>query len=685
VNKSNKIMNDISFSTHQTQLRERSAHLAQIAAELKTELFGIDTVIDRVIESIRAWYVLPHIITRPVIVCLWGLTGTGKTQLTRRLAQKLGFYDRFVEVQMDGFSNGSSWRSADSVSAMLAESAIAEGESGILVLDEFQRFRTVTEKGQDSPVKRYQDVWQLLSDGKLPPSLSFLQQLESTLASSQYDAQWENDADESDEEAKKKAEKLAKKRPFKLSPYEAREIQRALKIKESLQEIMTWSPAILQERIMDYKEASDRWETDYSRLLVIVSGNLDEMYSELASRVEDCDTDADVFHALSNQLSVIDVKKALNQRFRPEQVARLGNTHIIYPSLGQSAYMRLIERVCEGYVRELQNSSGYRFELDVTVAQGIYANGVFPAQGTRPLFSSVHGILSAPLVNAALWAADLELPADTRLRVSLDVASSQLVVKTMTGQALEHQTQLSVHLDIDRIKRRASSDFRALLAVHEAGHGLAYASLFGHAPQEVKINVASFEGGYNSYVRLKAQSRQNVLDRICVSLAGRAAETLVFGPDACSSGSFGDIKQATEAAAQFVRHYGFGTRLSHTDNSHDMNDNVNTDITPTNTQIEMILAEQYERACTLMRERSSLLMQIVQELMAHGQVAPTKMVQILSPHMSVRLAQDNVLLAPYAEHLKVFELQQELMQRAGFRHQLKAFTSESLEVQSELA
>lgn len=87
-------------------LAERKAQLAAIAAELKTELFGIDEVIDRVIESVRAWYVLAEIITRPVIVCLWGLTGTGKTQLTLALTHKLGFYDRFVDVQMDGFSNG---------------------------------------------------------------------------------------------------------------------------------------------------------------------------------------------------------------------------------------------------------------------------------------------------------------------------------------------------------------------------------------------------------------------------------------------------------------------------------------------------------------------------------------------------------------------------------------------------
>ncbi|NJS36563.1 MAG: AAA family ATPase [Brachymonas sp.] len=635
-------------------LRERSAHLAHIAAELKQELFGIDDIIDRVIESLRAWYVMPHIISRPVIVCLWGLTGTGKTQLTRRLAQKLGFYDRFVEVQMDGFSNGTSWRSQDSISAMLSESSIEEGEPGILVLDEFQRFRTMTAKGDDAPVKRYQDVWQLLSDGKLPPSLSFLRELEQALAYSQYQAQWEDEPDASDEEAIKKAQK----RPFKISPYEAREIQSALKLKDSLQSIMACSPEALQEKILAYKAQSDHWETDYSRLLIIVSGNLDEMYSELASRVEDCDTDADVFHALSRQLSVIDVKKALNQRFRPEQVARLGNTHIIYPSLNQATYLRLIDNVCAGYVRELASSSGYTFALDECVSRGIYANGVFPAQGTRPLFSSVHCILSAPLVNAALWAAEHALPAGSVITVSLDVAGQCLKLSASNGESsIAHR--LNVQLDIEHIKRRASNDFRALLAVHEAGHGLAYALLFGHAPQEVKINVASFEGGYNSYMRLKSQSRQNVLDRICVSLSGRAAETLVFGPKECSTGSYGDIKQATEAAAQFVRHYGFGTRLSHTDITREPGDNLNTDVLPTNAEIEALLYAQFNRACDLMRERSGDLLKIVAELMAQGQVAPTRMVQLLG----VKLPSEDVLLTPYHEHLAVFVMQKELMDR----------------------
>ena len=650
--------NDLTTNTAATPMvspeimRERSAHLATVAAALKTELFGIDDIIDRVIESIRAWYVLPHIIRRPVIVCLWGLTGTGKTQLTRRLAQKLGFYDRFVEVQMDGFSHGSSWGSADSISAMLAESSIAEGEPGMLVLDEFQRFRTVSEKGKDVAVKRYQDVWQLLSDGRLPPALSFLQQLESSLAFSQYDHERE------DEEKSTKDGAAPKKLKFNLTPYQAKEFKQSLKLKESLQDVMAWTPEQLQERMLAFKASSDSWETDYSRLLIIVSGNLDEMYSDTASRVEDCDTDADIFHALTKKLSVIDVKKALAERFKPEQIARLGNNHVIYPSLSQATYERLIRSTCANYVSEVQASSGLSFVLDESVYAGIYANAVFPAQGTRPLFSSIHAILSAPLVNATLWAIEHGATAGATLQVTLDAATQCLRI-TYDEHCDQHSTAYPVPLDLNQLKQRASPDFRALLAVHEAGHGLAYGRLFGHAPQEVKINVASFEGGYNSYVRMKAESKQNCLDRICVGLAGRAAEALVFGDNACTTGSESDFKNATALAARYVRHFGFGSRLSRTDVTDSTEENLNTDVEPTNAEIEALLTQEYARAQALLKTDSALLLQIVDELLARGQVAKEKMAKLLG----VRVAKEDQMLLPYAEQLKVFALQHDLMQR----------------------
>jgi hypothetical protein len=233
------------------QLAQRSRQLQEIAAQLKTELFGIDPVIDRVIDSVRAWYVLPELVSRPVIVC-------------------------------------------------------------------------------------HQDVWALLSDGRLPPALSLLGDIESSLAEAAYDAE-RADVDEA-------------KLRFKLRSWEAKELQRNLKLDEPLMEIMGWSPEQIQERLRSFRESGQQqWETDHSRLLVFVCGNLDEMYEDVATSVDDCDSDADTFHAMTSKLSVIDVKQALNKRFKPEQVAQLGNVHVIYPSLSRRAYEQLIVQGCARY------------------------------------------------------------------------------------------------------------------------------------------------------------------------------------------------------------------------------------------------------------------------------------------------------------------------------------------------
>ena len=631
--------NELSPALLRAQLAERSAHLRQAAATLKSELFGIDEVIDQVIESVRAWYVLPQLITRPVIVCLWGLTGTGKTQLVRRLAQLLGFYDRFVEVQMDGFSHGASRYDAGSIAAMLGQSSVVEGAPGVLVLDEFQRFRTTDRKGEDVKLERYQDVWALLSDGRLPPMLSLLSDIEYSLADSAY--QTMERGEEDDDEKKKQ-----RTRQFKLSPWQASYLRSALKLGEPLAEIMSWTPEQVQARLRAFRESAQSWETDYSKLLIFVCGNLDEMYEQIATSVEDCDTDADVLHALTRKLSVIDVKKALTERFKPEQIARLGNNHVIYPSLSRAAYMQLIRSACARYVQETLANSGVRFVLGEEVFAQIYANGVFPAQGTRPLFSSIHAILSGTLVNAALWA--LENGAGAQDTVRLSMPSGQALLVAQLG---EQRQSFAASLELDRIKRRASDDFRTLVAVHEAGHGLVYALLFERAPREIKINIASFEGGYNSYAPRKAWSRQNLLDSICVTLAGRAAEELVFGPGHGTTGAEGDLQKATASAARFVRYLGFGESISRVDVSTGSEEHLNTDVRATNPAIETLLAQSHARAAQLLRAHQGALLRIVDALLQHGSIAPEAFSALLG--LSVP-AGDEELLEPYAQQLAAF-------------------------------
>jgi Peptidase family M41/ATPase family associated with various cellular activities (AAA) len=614
------------------QLAQRNRLLQETAAQLKTELFGIDAIIDRVIDAVRAWYVLPELVSRPVVVCLWGLTGTGKTQLVRRLAQLLGFYDRFVEVQMDGFSNGAGWRGAQSISGMLAESGVREGEPGILALDEFQRYRTIDNKRGEVRVERFQDVWALLSDGRLPPALSLLGDIEASVAETAFDAE--------------RADTGEARLRFKLRSWDARELQRNLKLSESLMEIMAWTPEQIQERLRAFRASGQQcWETDYSRLLIFVCGNLDEMYDELATSVDDCDSDAEIFHTLTGKLSIIDVKQALNQRFKPEQVARLGNQHVIYPSLSRRAYEQLIEQTCDRYARETESRCGLRFELAASVREQIYGNAVFPAQGTRPLFSSLHAILGAGLANAALWA--LERGATAGERVGL-VADGRSLIAHWRGQS----HAIAVPFEISRLRQRNNADFRALLAVHEAGHGLVHALLFGRAPQEIKIHVASFEGGYNTYSARKLWSRRNLLDSICVSLAGRAAELLVFGSELASSGAESDLRKATETAARMQRHLGHGQRLGRSDVSTSSDENFCTDVEASNAPIEALLQGEHTRATKLIETHRTALLALVDELIEHGQVTPARFAAVTG--LPIGAPED--ALDPYAHRLAEFRM-----------------------------
>jgi cell division protease FtsH len=624
----------------QSRIASRSAQLLRLRDELRAELFGIDDIIDRVIESLRAWYVLPELIQRPVIVCLWGLTGTGKTQLVRLVAQKLGFYDRFVEVQMDGFSHGSGYW-VSSISGMLAESGVEEGVPGILLLDEFQRFRTVNDKNADIKVERYQDVWALLSDGRLPPQLSFMNDLEISIARAQYHL----DDDEDEDDEKEHKTKPPRVRRFQLGPREAMDFKSALKLQEPLLEIMTWTPDKVRQHIEAFREQPERWGTDYSRLLVFVAGNLDEMYKGVATRVEDCDTDADIFHSYTRRLSVIDVKKALGKRFRPEQIARLGNNHLVYPSLDRATYERLIAELCARYADELERTCGLRIEIDAAIRAEIYANAVFPAQGTRPLFSSVQAMLSASLVSAALWSLEQGAGAGDLVRLRLDADRAHFRAE---WRGRSHV--LPVRFELNSLKQRTHADFRALLAVHEAGHALLYALLLKQVPLEVKINVASFDGGYNSFQPLRAKSRQDMLDMICVGLGGRAAESLVFGPNACTTGAQSDLKQATADASAFVRSHAFAGRLSRTDVGVEVDCEVNTAVEATNELVEQILSSQFSRAHALLEEHAVLLAEVAGLLKRDGEVSRERMAALFG----LAVTQDPAVLAPYAARLEAF-------------------------------
>jgi cell division protease FtsH len=650
------------------EIAKKKQHLEYVANELKKDFFGLDTVIDQIIDSIYAWYIFPEIISRPVIINLWGMTGVGKSDLTRKLVSLLGFHDRFVEVQMDGISGGSGYND-DSIASILSD-AIDESVPGVLLLDEMQRFRTIDEEKRDIKVDRYQDVWMLLSDGKFAGDPNIFKELEMMTAQSLYDNDYRDttnknqaaeDATKNKKKRKNASDDLAQeitvpkysmfKRKYAIYPYEAKSFKKILHLTEPITEIMTWDKEKVNGMIEHIKTNKISWQIDYSKLLIFISGNLDDAFMG-SGNVEDCDTDADFYHEITKKINISKIKEVLSTRFKPEQVSRFGNNHVIYPSLNRSSYQKLIKRTCDTYIKEIEAVTNIKFELSEPSLEVIYNNSVYATQGTRPVFSSIHKIFSGVLVNVACWCLEEDIN-----NVHLDINDNKQNITAIgytEGKAIQtgddfnfaisykedesKELILPVDLEISNRKKKTTKDFKAIVAVHEAGHAITYALLSGSAPIETKINTVSFKGGYmlpNDEVSDDFMpTKKTIEDKLVVLLAGMVAEEMMFGKEHRSIGCMSDMGKANQSAAMYIRYWGFGNTLSMV-TGENSNELYNTDIAPTNEPLENLLQNAKSKVIKLLTENREFYLKIVDTLLKVETIDQDEFIKLATPYVKL--------------------------------------------------
>lgn len=70
-------------------VEKKRKELFDMSEKLKKEFVGIDNVIDRTVKIMEPWMIIPDAQNRPTIGCLWGMTGTGKTSMVRKIAEIL--------------------------------------------------------------------------------------------------------------------------------------------------------------------------------------------------------------------------------------------------------------------------------------------------------------------------------------------------------------------------------------------------------------------------------------------------------------------------------------------------------------------------------------------------------------------------------------------------------------------
>jgi cell division protease FtsH len=121
-----------------------------------------------------------------------------------------------------------------------------------------------------------------------------------------------------------------------------------------------------------------------------------------------------------------------------------------------------------------------------------------------------------------------------------------------------------IQLGLKRAALVMTDEERRRVAYHEGGHTLVALSVEHADPVHRVTIIPRSIGALGATLQLPAQdrylvTRSELRDRICVMLAGRAAEQVIFNE--LSTGAQNDLERSTETARQMVCRFGMSDRL----------------------------------------------------------------------------------------------------------------------------
>jgi hypothetical protein len=601
------------------QIEERETTLRRAGEVVKAKFIGIDLVIDELIDAMRVWWLMPEVLTRPVIINLWGMTGVGKTDLVRRLVSELGMQDRFAEVELSNVDQ-TSYRTT--VAQVLGANHITDGKPAIVLFDEIQRFNTIDSEGKPLMSSKFMDFWELLSDGRLAKrERDDLEYMMSEMRFSLRDQQRRKGLGEEVEV------------DGTVGFWQASNYKNTLGLNESIDEIADMHQSDILKRLQTAKSTKRVYEpVDHSKTLCIISGNLDEAFS-MAGLTAEADVDADIFHAFTEKVSVVDVKNALSRKFKPEQVARFGNIHLIYRSLRRADFTELINRELKRVAKTAKERFGISVSFTRSMGDLVYRNGVFPVQGVRPVFSSVADIIESNLArflfealmtNATSIAIDYD-PARSVLRAELGTGAAKPGAKITKPKMVERPYVGR----LDKVRDRNVADVVANVSVHEAGHAVAYAILFGLAPLQLTAKVASSYASGFTFPHDVHETKDQILSKIKVLLAGGIAEEVVFGDGNATTGRSSDREQATSLTLDFVRKHGFDREFQA---HYGMEGSWVMDKSVTDLDVEKMVARLVAETHELLIKNQRFLVTLGARLQVAGQLAAPEVSEIAKAH-----------------------------------------------------
>lgn len=571
-------MEQIKTEQYKKRLQKKKDVLNNAVTQLKKEFIGIDSVIDQIATAITSWFFFPEMQDRPVIINLWGLTGIGKTSVIKRLTELLGHTEHYFRFDL-GECTSCYFDIQDSFKEIYTN---CDGAPFIIGLDEFQLARTINEDQEEIDRASIRAVWDLLDCGKFDIvnfdyNMSWFNKLIKKLDLALYKGVEVDKGmvtvnidiyEETVNPYNKQEKKVKKGKAFFISDGDLDTIfdmvDHLFISKSDLREKLSGmnGDETVDYLIYLYKASLKPKTVDCTKSLIFVMGNLDEVYT--MSRNFNPDMSANEFHRQSAEITVTEVKQALLNRFRSEQIARLGNNHIIYPAFDEKSFYGIIQLELDKIKNKVSDIYGLEMEFDNKVERLIYEEGVFPTQGTRPLFTTVHQIVNTRLgkILNEIYLNGFE--ADSlRFTINEEVSEKDkmaLQIDFLKKDAVIHHIIDQQPLVLGKLRQEKRNDEQAIVAVHESGHAILSSVLMKTVP-DVVFSVTA-DNNSDGFVLTRPEwnyiSKKEIINRLAVLLGGLVAERIIFGEENVTIGSSSDLSKATRLATYVLYMCGMG-------------------------------------------------------------------------------------------------------------------------------
>ena len=596
------------------EIKRKNEVIDNAIVELKKKYIGVDEQIDEIMSNVRTWYCYPQLQDRPCVINLWGLSGCSKTDSVRTIAKLLDLEEDLIYFNFADISKKCTWEIESEI-----EDRVGNNKSNrIIVYDEFQYAATLDKKKEEKDNKgALKPFWELLDTGILnrKPEMRTLFNVYKAylilkrIVDTKYPIELVNGKWLNSEDYIKNLDGYERKSIFEVFTESEKEIKPnigcdmgqnnngPIRIDSKTKRVnrcVEFNPWFIDNAVDVYNNVNNSkfstdnvdirkkiysmnvtelmeffynlyhssckgYKLDFKDSLVFVIGNLDEAY-DVSFNVNP-DMSPDQFHKITKKITVVDIKEALKDRFRNEQIARLGNIHVIYPSFSSRTFKGIIDLQLSKYAKEVEDRIGCKLTYDSSIKNIIYREGVFPTHGTRPVFSTIQEIVKSrlPEVMKAMTDAKLVQKLD-----SLEYSYSNGYVRVKTydiDRNLLTTVKSKLKLRVDNLRKSTLDDKQALCAVHESGHFVAYASIYGNVPAKL-ISVATESGTGGFLLQDDDEDERAIktydyyMNNIKIALGGYVAEKIVFGDDNKTSGAVSDLRKATSIASKMVLELG---------------------------------------------------------------------------------------------------------------------------------